>query len=162
MRAQGLLDGSVPILSIATPDSTSVCTGSNEDASISNNLVDCALEIKGNKVIINVRKYFIFKTLVILILRLRLSDFVDDLETTDRSTVRAIAVARRIDVAIVLEVQAVGVFIVRRSRPIEAGVADIVETAIVAVATTRSRIPDGGGTAELAGEVHAFIGTVVK
>jgi hypothetical protein len=59
MRAQGRFDGSMPILSIATPDSTSVCTGANEDASISNNLVDCALEIKGKKAKITVRKYLI-------------------------------------------------------------------------------------------------------
>jgi hypothetical protein len=59
MRAQGRLDGSMPILSIATPDSTSVCTGANEDASISNNLVDCALEISGKKAIMNARTYFI-------------------------------------------------------------------------------------------------------
>ena len=54
-------------------------------------------------------------------------------------TVRAIVVVRRIDVAIVVEVQVVGVVIVRRSRPIVAVVADIVETAIVVVAITRSR-----------------------
>ena len=52
-------------------------------------------------------------------------------------TVRAIVV-RRIDVAIVVEVQVIRVVIIRRSRPIVAVVADIVETAVIVVATTRS------------------------
>ena len=73
---------------------------------------------------------------------LKLSDLVDDLETTDRSTAQAIVAGRRIDAAIVVEAQPVRVVIVRRSRPIAAVVADIVETAIVAAATTRSRLPD--------------------
>ena len=72
---------------------------------------------------------------------------------------RAIAVARRTDAAIVVEVQVVRVVTERRSRPTAAVVADIVETAIAVAAITRSRVPDGGSTAELAGEVHAFIGT---
>ena len=54
-------------------------------------------------------------------------------------TVRAIVVVRRIDVAIVVEFQVVRVVIVRRSRPIVAVVADIVETAVIVVAITRSR-----------------------
>lgn len=58
-------------------------------------------------------------------------------------TVRAIVVERRIDVAKVVEVQVVRVAIVRRSRPIVAAVADIAETAIAVVATTRKRVPDG-------------------
>ena len=37
----------------------------------------------------------------------RLSDLVDDLETTDRLTLRAIAAAKRIDEAIVAKVQAI-------------------------------------------------------
>lgn len=76
---------------------------------------------------------------------LRLSDLVDDLETTDRPTGRAIVAVRRIDVAIVAEVQAARVVSARRSRPIEAEAADMVETANIAVAITRSRIPDGRG-----------------
>ena len=60
---------------------------------------------------------------------------------------------RRIDVAIVVEVQMVRAAIERRSRPIVAD-ADIAETASVAEAITRSRIPDGLICAELAGEVH--------
>jgi hypothetical protein len=52
--------------------------------------------------------------------------------------IRAIVVVRWIDVAIVVEVQVVRVVTVRRSRPIVAVVADIVETAIVVVAITRS------------------------
>ena len=60
-------------------------------------------------------------------------------------TVRAIVVVRRIDVAIVVEVQIVRVVIVRRSRPIVAAVTDTVQTAIAAVEITRSRIPDGRG-----------------
>ena len=59
-------------------------------------------------------------------------------------TARAIVVVRRRDVAIVAEVQAVRVVIARRSRPIAAAVADIVETATAVAAITRSRIPDGG------------------
>ena len=61
------------------------------------------------------------------------------METTDRVAVRAIVVVRRIDGAIVVEVQVVRVVIVRRSRPIVAVVANIVETAIIVVAITRSR-----------------------
>ena len=57
-------------------------------------------------------------------------------------TERAIAEVRRIDEAIVVEVQVVREVAVRRSRPKEAVVADIVETAIDAAAPTRSRIPD--------------------
>ena len=53
-------------------------------------------------------------------------------------TVRAIVVVRRIDVAIVVEVQVVRVVAVRRCRPIVAVVADIVLTPIVVVAITRS------------------------
>ena len=83
------------------------------------------------------------------------------METTDRLTVRAIVAVRRIDVAKVVEVQAERVVTVRRSRPIVAVVADMVETAIVVAAITRSRIPDGLICAELAGEVHAFVGAVV-
>ena len=56
-------------------------------------------------------------------------------------TVRAIVVVRRIDVAIVVEVQVVRVVAVRRGRPIVAVVTDIVQAAIVVVAITRSRIP---------------------
>ena len=57
-------------------------------------------------------------------------------------TTRAIVADRRIDADKVVEAQAVGVATVRRSRPIGAAVADIVETAIEAVATTRSRVPN--------------------
>ena len=76
-------------------------------------------------------------------------------------TVRARAAARRTDAAIVVEVQAVRVVIARRSRPIAAVAADKAETAIVVVATTRSRVPDGLIYTELAGEVYAFVGTIV-
>lgn len=58
-------------------------------------------------------------------------------------TVRAIVVVRRTDAVKDAEVQAVRVAIARRSRPIVAVVADIVETAVAVAATTRSRIPDG-------------------
>ena len=95
-----------------------------------------------------------------MILRLRLSDFVDDLETTDRSAACAKAAARRTDVATMAEVQAVRVVTVRRSRPIVAEVAETAETAIVA-ARTRSRIPNGGCRTELAGKVHALVGAAV-
>ena len=61
------------------------------------------------------------------------------METTDRVAVRAIVVVRRIDVAIVVEVQVVSVVIVRRSRPIVAVASNIVQTSIVVVAITRSR-----------------------
>ena len=83
------------------------------------------------------------------------------METTDRPAVRAIVAARRIDAAKVVEVQVVGVAIVRRSRPIVAVVADIVETATEVVATTRSRVPDCGSTTEHTGEVYASIGAVI-
>ena len=76
-------------------------------------------------------------------------------------TVRAIEAALRIDAATVVEVQEVRVVTVRRSRPIAADVTNMVETAIVVVAITRSRIPDGGCRTELAGEVHTFIGTII-
>ena len=76
-------------------------------------------------------------------------------------TVRAIAAARRIDTARVAEVQGVREVIVRRSRTIEAAVADKAETAIEVAAITRSRVPDGGSPAELAGEVHAFVGAII-
>ena len=92
---------------------------------------------------------------------LKLSDLVDDLETTDRPTVRAIVVVGRKDVATAAEVQVVCAAIVRRSRPIDAVVADIDETAIAVAAITRSRVPDGRCRTELAGEVHAFVGAIV-
>lgn len=57
-------------------------------------------------------------------------------------TVRATAAVRRTDVAIFVEDQEVRVEAARRSRPIAAVVADIVENATVAEAITRSRIPD--------------------
>ena len=75
-------------------------------------------------------------------------------------TVRAIAVARR-DFAIVVEEQVVRVVTIRRCRPIGTAETDIVEAAIAVAARTRSRVPDSGITAELSGEVHAFIGTAV-
>ena len=83
------------------------------------------------------------------------------METTDRLTFRAIVSARRTDVAIVVEEQAVRVVTVRRSRPVVAEVADIVETATAAVAITRSRIPDGTCWAKLAGEVHTLVGAII-
>ena len=55
---------------------------------------------------------------------------------------------RRIDVAIVVEVQVVRGVTARRSRPIVAAVADTAQTAIRAVAKTRSRIPDDRGRTE--------------
>ncbi len=60
-------------------------------------------------------------------------------ETTDRLTVRPVVVVRRIDVAIVVEVQVVSVVAVRRTRPIVAVVTNIVEGAIAVVQITRSR-----------------------
>lgn len=79
------------------------------------------------------------------------------METTDRLAVRAIVAARRTDVAIAVEEQEVRVAIVRRSRPIGAAATDIAQTAIVAAAITRSRIPDGLVRAKLAGEIRAFV-----
>ena len=74
-------------------------------------------------------------------------------------TICVIAVVRRIDVAfvIVVEGQAGRVVTARRSRPIEAVVADKAEAPIIEATITRSRIPDGGSTAEHTGEVHAFV-----
>ena len=68
----------------------------------------------------------------------------------------------QIDVVFIVEVKVVRVAIARRSRPIEAAIADIVETAIVVVEITRSRIPDGRGTTELAGEVHTLASGVIS
>ena len=76
-------------------------------------------------------------------------------------TVRAIVAARRKEVAIVVEAQNERAAATWRGRPIVAAVTDTAQAAIEAVATPRSRIPDGGSTAELAGEVHAFIGAVI-
>ena len=59
-------------------------------------------------------------------------------------TVRAIDAVRRIDVAIVVEVQVVREVAARRGRPIVAVVTDKAETAIEVVAITRSRIPSCG------------------
>ena len=60
-------------------------------------------------------------------------------------TVRMKAVElRRIDVAIVVEVQVVREASFRRGRPIVAVVTDIGETALVVAAITRSRIPSCG------------------
>ena len=66
------------------------------------------------------------------------------METTDRPTVRATVADRRSDVATAVEAQEVRwVAAAMRRRPTEAAVTDIAEIAIVAVAITRSRIPDG-------------------
>lgn len=57
-----------------------------------------------------------------------------------------IAAARRIDIAIVAEIQGVRVVAIvaaRRCRPIRAAVTDNAEMAVKVVATTRSRVPDG-------------------
>ena len=82
------------------------------------------------------------------------------METTDREAGRAIAAARRTEVAIVADVHVVRAAAARRCRPILAE-ADIVETATAVAASTRSRIPDGECGTEIAGEVHAFVGAVV-
>ena len=82
------------------------------------------------------------------------------METTDRATVRATPAFRRPDGAIVEVNQEVSVVINRRSRPIVAFDSNKVQT-YNGVAKTRSRVPDGGSTAELAGEVHASIGPAV-
>ena len=71
-------------------------------------------------------------------------------------------VVRQIDVVKDVEVQVVRVVIARRSRPTDAEAADTAETAIVVAATTRSWIPDDRSAAELAGEVHAFVGTAIS
>ena len=68
--------------------------------------------------------------------------------------------ARRRDEAIV-EVQAVRVITVRRSRPIVAGASDTAQTAEVVEAKTRSRVPDSRGRTKLAGKIHAFVGTII-
>ena len=82
------------------------------------------------------------------------------METTNRIAVRAIEIGRRSDDAIVVEVQVARVATARISRPIVAALADIAET-IVAVATTRSRVPEDRGRTKLTGEVHTFVGAVV-
>ena len=75
------------------------------------------------------------------------------LETTDRLTVRAKGAARRQEVARAADVQdeVVRFAIIRRSRPIVAVAADTAQTAVVVVAITRSRIPDGLVRAKLVG-----------
>ena len=70
--------------------------------------------------------------------------------------VRARAVARRIDDAIGVEEQAKRAVAARRCGPIDAVAADMAETAIDAVAKTRSRIPYGSCRTKHADEVHAF------
>ena len=84
------------------------------------------------------------------------------METTNRLTVRATVVVRRTDVAIVVEVQVVRVVIVRRSRPIGAEVADMVEKAVTVAAKTRTRVPDGRGRTEFAGEIDTLITLAIK
>ena len=69
---------------------------------------------------------------------------------------------RRINAAIVVEVQDARAFAAaRRRRPIAADATDTVETAIVVGAITRRRIPDGRSSAKLAGEVYASVFVVV-
>ena len=94
---------------------------------------------------------------------LKLSDLVDDLETTDRQAERAMVAARRRTVADEVEMQEVraGPVRISRPRPIAAVVADTVEPTINVATTTRSRIPDGLICAELTREVHAFVGAVI-
>ena len=92
---------------------------------------------------------------------LKLSNLVDDLETTNRVAGHAKVADRRIDGVIAAEDQAVRIVAVRRCRPIAATAADMVENAIVVEAITRSRIPDGRCRTKLAGEVHAFVSAVV-
>lgn len=66
------------------------------------------------------------------------------LHAADRKTVRAIGGVRRIDDAIAAEAQAVHeVAASRRGRPRDVVDTDIVQAAIAAASTTRSRIPDG-------------------
>lgn len=74
---------------------------------------------------------------------------------------RAITAIHRIDVVTEVEEQVTRVVGVKKCTPIVAFVADTVEASIVAVAKTRSRVPDGTCRAELTGEVDAFIGAVV-
>ena len=93
---------------------------------------------------------------------LKLSDLVDNLETTDRPTARAIVVVQRTDVAIVIEAVAVRKVAERRRRPITTGVTYCAEIAITAATITRSRIPDRRCTTEPAGEVYAFVGAVIE
>ena len=83
------------------------------------------------------------------------------LDTTDRMAVRTVVVVRRNNVATSVEVQGVRVVTEWRCRPIVAVGADIVQTASEVVPTTRSRVPNGRCRTELAGEIHAFIATVV-
>lgn len=72
--------------------------------------------------------------------------------------------ARRIDVAIVVEVQvvrAVAIVAARRGRPTVTVFTDTVQTSVKLAAITRSWVPDGKSRTELAGEIHACDGTVV-
>ena len=60
------------------------------------------------------------------------------MEATDRLPVRTVVVVRRIDVAIVVEVEVIRVVAIRSNRPIVAVVADTVQPSIVVVTITRS------------------------
>ena len=60
------------------------------------------------------------------------------LEATDRLPVRTVVVVRRIDVAIVVEVEVIRVVAIRSNRPIVAVVAGTVQPSIVVVTITRS------------------------
>ena len=65
---------------------------------------------------------------------------------------------RREDSAtVVVEVEVVRAVAIGRTGAQVAAAADIDEAAIVAVQTTRSRIPNRGGAAKLVAEVHSFI-----
>ena len=66
------------------------------------------------------------------------------------------------DADIVAEDQGVRAVVIWSNRPIEAVTADIVQRPIDADATTRSRVPDGRSTAELAGEVYTFSTAVIS
>ena len=79
------------------------------------------------------------------------------MEATDRLTICAEAVGRRVDIAIVVEVEEVRVEVIGRTGPPAAAGADTDEAAIVVFHITRSRIPNRTGAAKLVAEVHSFI-----
>ena len=74
---------------------------------------------------------------------------------------RTIAVVRRIDAAIVVEAQVVRAVMSWSNRPIVAD-ADTEQRPTIVVAKTRSRVPDGGSTAKIAGEVYTLFAAIIS
>ena len=81
--------------------------------------------------------------------------------TTDGKAGCPVVVVRRVDIANVVEEEAARAVVIRRTGPPETVAADTVEAATAVAQTTRGRIPDSGGGAKLAIEVHTLIGVII-